>query len=138
MEETVTLTTAAKMAGKSMTTLRRWALDGMITAEKTEDGQWAFNKDSLRLHLTKVTPNQKLSPQHLAHTDADELTVTLKNTLKIERERNEFLERRLVEKDEEIKKLNAEIKAILTKDDSNLLSRWVKTKVKDLKSNLTF
>lgn len=132
MEETFTLSKAAKMSGKSTTTLRRWATEGLIEAKKTDDGQWVFNTDSLRLHLTKLTPKHNKLAQHLQQADTNELTITLKSMLKTERERNELLEQRLIEKDEEIKKLNAEIRAILTKDNSNLLSRWIKTKVKDL------
>lgn len=128
---TYTLSAAARMSGKSTTTLRRWAASGVIQAQKADDGQWIFDGNSLHFYLSKQTPNQR----HVTkQSDTDELTLSMTGIVKMQSERIQSLERCLLEKDEEIKKLNAEMRAILSKDNSNMLSRWVKTKVKDLVS----
>ena len=131
MEQTVNLTVASKMAGKSTTTLRRWAKESLVKATKKDNGGWEFDTDSLKQHLAKSSvrhiTNKSVIKSEIAEQKGDsELICSLQVSLDRERKINDDLRQENSKLQSELLKLTYEMQAILKKESGNKLSRWIK------------
>jgi hypothetical protein len=138
MEAQLSLNEAAKMAGTSVSTIRRWAQQKMVTAGKDARGNWKVGKDSLHTFLATgggfMEPTRRIrgASSHSEAESPDSSTETILNLLQegLERERrvNDELRSMLDERERTIRTLEAEMRAILQKqtDSDGVLSRWLR------------
>lgn len=56
MERIVGLQEAARLAVVSITTVRRWAQTGVVAANKTNEGVWQIDRESLIAHVATEPP----------------------------------------------------------------------------------
>jgi len=129
MDPEVSLNVAAKMAGKTTTAVRRWASQGLIKARKNKRGRWEIETQSLREHLaTSVSIHVGETSGNRQEPDLQsEYIRSLQSSLDRERKKVDDLSENNKRLQNEILKLTHEIKAILSKDNRGLLSRWIKS-----------
>ena len=132
MNNQITLSEASKMAGVSVSTVRRWALENRIQGSKTKDGVWRVSKESVLVMLsTQGVSMESVRSVHgasaLHHEAPDSASlVILKDALERERRVNDELRSVLNERESTIRTLEAEMRAILSKENNGLLSRWTR------------
>ena len=126
METTqLNLSEASRLAGCSVSAVRRWAQTGLVKGSKS-DGKWVVEEESLRSHLvTSGGPlasrqSGKAKLQQLEPSSLEVRLSSLNEALKREQAINDELRR-------ENKTLQEEIKALLKRDNEGVLSRWVRT-----------
>lgn len=56
MQTTYTLPAAAKLAGCSTTTIRRWISNGAVIGRKNEGGDWRIDSDSFLAYIATAQP----------------------------------------------------------------------------------
>ena len=129
MEPKVSLNIAAKMAGKTTTAVRRWVTQGIIKAKKNGKGRWEVNTQSLREHLaTNVPVNVGGSLDKVSEPDLQsEYICSLQSSLERERKKVDDLTDNNTKLQDEILKLTHEIRAVLSKENKGLLSRWIRS-----------
>ena len=116
---------ASKIAGCSVSAVRRWAQSGLVKGDK-KDGKWVIEEVSLKSHLAisggplESRQKAKVKLQQLRPSDSEDRLRTLNEALKREQSLNDDLRR-------ENKQLQEEIKALLKGENKGLLSRWVRT-----------
>lgn len=128
MSTYISLPTASKMASKSTTTLRRWAKIGVVRAEKNSNGQWSIDREHLMAHLATTKPTKiKETAQSHHHDSSTELVRTLETALERERRLNDDLREQNKKYQGDLIKLTSEMRAILSKNNTSLVSRWLRT-----------
>lgn len=132
MTEFMNVNQAAKMAGCSLSTIRRWLKQGRIEgALKREDG-WHIPMSHLQDFLADATPQVgALRVAARSPTEAsDRLIAQLEKQLEMAQQRAEKLEEEKRELHEENRQLHAEIRALLEQKSSSklgqMISRWVR------------
>ena len=120
MDETISLSVAAKMAGKSTTTIRRWISENLVDAEKELSG-WKVNTNALRSYLSSKHVGNVFTRNEDPNVDSNktELIRSLQVSLDRGRKINDELRSELL-------KITREMQAILKKESGNKLSRWIK------------
>ena len=125
MGDQLSASQAARMAGCSHSTIRRWLSEGVIPQAKKEKKGWVIDADSFRQFLiAEIKPRSTIDQQPKENVDLDHLRL-LTEQLKKSESRCEILE-------SENRKLNAEIRAILSEKAASknsvkgVLSRWIR------------
>jgi DNA-binding transcriptional MerR regulator len=59
MDYSLTLAEASKITQTSVSTLRRWCLDGRVAALKDENGNWRISDEGLRSGNAPINPSSK-------------------------------------------------------------------------------
>lgn len=132
MNTQITLSEAAKMAGVSVSTVRRWVSESRIKGLKTKDGVWRVSKESLLVMLStqgaSMESVRRVRGASAIQAEAPDSTsvALLKEALERERRINDELRAVLIERDATIRALETEMRAILSKENSGLLSRWTR------------
>lgn len=129
MDETLSIHGASKMAGKSITTVRRWIRENPSIAIKSSDGRWKIDRHNFMAYLAQTSGRCETSivtPQ-INNSNETELTRTLHEALHRERQINDELRSQMKEKDSELLKLTYEMKSILEGRSNNVLSRWFRS-----------
>ena len=132
MNTRITLSEASRMAGVSVSTVRRWASENRIEGSKTGEGIWRVSKESLLVMLSiqgaSMEPARTVHGASAVQTKApDDVSVgILKEALERERRVNDELRAVLNERESTIRALETEMRAILSKESSGLLSRWTR------------
>ena len=137
--DTLTVTQAAKVAGVSVSTIRRWIDDGFLTAARTPEGWRIVQHHHLMEALSRNSharsaqpPTSRAEASHEAPTMRVLEEALERERQNVERERriNDELREQLKRFENEIFKLTAEMQALLSKDSpTGMLSRWVKSKI---------
>ena len=127
------LVEASKIAGCSVSAVRRWAQLGLIEGDKS-DGKWEIKEVSLKAHLAaagtplKSRQEGNQSSKVLRSSDSEERLKLLNEALKREQDLNDELRR-------ENKALQEEIKALLKSQNKGVISRWVRT-ISEVRSSI--
>lgn len=127
MEETVSLSVAAKMSERSVTTIRRWIKENQISATK-ENNEWKIETHTLKNHLANHHRASTLSNsiEQRNTSEATELTRSLERSLEREQRKVDQLMEQNSKLQSELLKLTYEMQSILRKESRNKLSRWIK------------
>lgn len=128
MEETVSLSVAAKMSERSVTTIRRWIKENQISATK-ENNEWKIETHTLKNHLANHHRASTLSnsiEQRNTSEAYTELTRSLERSLEREQRKVDRLMEQNSKLQSELLKLTYEMQSILRKESRNKLSRWIK------------
>ncbi len=132
--ETVTIPQAATMLEKPEGTVRDWVKKGLVRARQDSRGRWLIERDSLIVHASArahpaAASRAKQAVQNVA-TGSGEGTAryirTLEDSLAREQRLNDELRAKNDALQSELLKLTAEMKALLSKEDKGLLSRWMR------------
>lgn len=132
MNSPISLSEASKMAGVSISTVRRWAIENRVQGSKTKDGVWRVSKESVLIMLStqgaSVESVRRVHGASAVHTEAPDSAslAILKEALERERRVNDELRAVLNEREASIRALETEMRAILSKENSGLLSRWTR------------
>lgn len=132
MNAQLTLSEASKMAGVSISTVRRWAVENRIQGAKTKDGVWKVSNESVLLLLAtqgaSMESFRRIHGASAVQVEAPEMAslAILKEALERERRVNDELRATLSEREATIRALEVEMRAILSKENSGLLSRWTR------------
>lgn len=132
MEPSIALSVAVKMSGKSPTTVRRWAKEKLVRAEKDHRGSWRFDPGSLKTFLATgaappVRHGASTEPSETRDPSTMELIRSLHGALHRERQINDDMREQNRKLQADLVKLTHEIKAILAKENKGLLSRWIRS-----------
>jgi DNA-binding transcriptional MerR regulator len=136
MNQFIDISQAARMSGKSKSTIKRWASQSLISSQKDESGHWFFDPESIKYYLAKSSVHEPaMTDPQLTHTKPHDHVLTIENHLRtvhesLQRERqiNDELRKKIEEKDSEILKLIHEMKSLLQRDSGgNILSRWLRS-----------
>lgn len=128
----LSLAEASKMAGVSVSTVRRWAAENRIQGSKTRDGVWRVSKESVLVMLsTQGASMESVRSVHGAsalHQESPEKAslAIMKEALERERRVNDELRATMNEREATIRALEVEMRAILSRENSGLLSRWTR------------
>jgi hypothetical protein len=131
MGDTLSLSQAAKLAGVTPVTMRKW-VDEIPDVERTPRGEYRIPRESLMGYLAhKATPKVKgasrgHSTRELTDTDGGQLTGYLRDQLAAKDRMIEELRAELREAQGEIRKLESELRAHLSGGTLGALSRWIK------------
>lgn len=146
---TLSLHDAAKSLNVGITTLRSWCQSGKIKAQKTNQGSWIIERQSLMGYIatkssdTHPTPTLRLTKSSVAKTPntsprigSDKVQEVLSEALRREREIGDDLRRQLRDTNARIQSLEeertqhmAEMRALLSKDTKTtdgVISRWLR------------
>ena len=136
MNEVMSVREASKVAGCSLSTMRRWLSSGRIMgATKGEQG-WLVSHTNLKKFLTEQLPivghlreqtSTRSPTQESNQVLAQQLIHKLESDLQFERNRAEKLNDECLLLRQENKSLQEEIKALLKRDNVGVLSRWIRT-----------
>jgi excisionase family DNA binding protein len=136
--DTLTVTDAARQAGVSPSTIRRWMEAGDLKFSTSHQGWRVTTKDALMQHLSRQPHPSHRTVGGASAQQSHETHTTLSNgshleALKIslealERERriNDELRTEISGIRSELLKMMSEMKALLQKEDKGLLSRWIR------------
>jgi predicted site-specific integrase-resolvase len=134
MSTTLTLPEAARMAGCSTTTLRRWLSNGIVEGGKNQSGDWRVAEQSLRVYLSTATPSTKATrcvqgasgSETQITMEATELVIELRESLSRERKVNDDLRSQIRNFEQERTQHLAEMRALLSGKSEGLLSlkKW--------------
>ncbi len=115
MGDTLSLAQAAKLAGVTAVTMRKW-VDEVPDVERTQRGEYRIPRESLMGFLErKDTPKARgASRGHTPDTDADQLTAYLRGQLAAKDRMVDELRAELKEAHGEIRKLEAELRSHLS------------------------
>ena len=124
MGDQISASTAARMAGCSHSTVRRWIHEGLIPQVVKGKRGWLIDADQFRLFLATGVQPQSGHSQRVVEQSVDrEHLQLLTEQLKKSESRCDMLE-------SENRKLNAEIRALLAqkvdKGMGSVLSRWIR------------
>lgn len=123
----MSLSEASKWSGKSVSSIRRWAISGLFSAEKDDHGCWIIDSNALQEYLSKTSSKRGHGSPKNEASSSESLHGGLLNALRREQDLNDELRKKLDEKDKEISNLLHEMKAILKeKYGGNLLSKWLR------------
>jgi len=143
-ESAVSVSNAAKMVARPESTIRDWVKKDLIKYNKDIKGRLLIDKTSLLQHVQHIASsivrtgavlNPTVQDYPLSHSllnaaasDAskEELIQQLKETLQLERTRNERLEQKNSDLQSELLKINKEMQAILQKETG--LMGWIRSK----------
>ena len=134
---------AAKFSGKSVSTIRRWITNGSLKSTLTKEGWHRISHGDLMTTLSQITrgPSTVNNPIKQGATIDTSTSMSwsthehpvvkvLEDSLNHERKLNSEQREQIRKLEDEVVKLNAEIKALLSeKSPSDMLSRWVKSKI---------
>lgn len=136
MDAPLSLPEAARRADASPTSLRRWISTGALKAAKDANGGWLIREDDLRTYMTTTLASKKAGSGAPKRQGAEAMSTTVGTTdptlvvlteaLRRERHINDELRGQNKELQGEILKLTAEMRAILSKEGSGMLSRWLR------------
>lgn len=140
MEAPLSLPEAARRAGVSPTSVRRWVASGSLKATKNKDGSWTIQEGELRAFMATTLAARGASGGGLQRSGAEgkapvapsvEATGVASNELLVEalrREKqiNDELRAQNKELQGEILKLSAEMLSLLKGEGKGLLSRWIR------------
>jgi len=141
--ESISLTAASKMAGKSSTTLRRWATEKLVKATKNKKGSWRFDPDSLRTYLATSEPplprqggsTEVYSSGKAVQFATTELIQSLRSGLEREQKINDDLRQDIKDLKVENKHVNQELVKIVH-EVASILKNQHENKPSDPKSLL--
>jgi DNA-binding transcriptional MerR regulator len=129
MNDILSLSEASKMSGKSLATVRRWAKEGLVIAEKNRSGRWQIPTHQFRVYLAQDVSLHE--PSMDKHNEGQSFKVEasqmLYEALHRERKINDDLRSQVKEKDGELLKLTYEMKSMLEGKYGGLLSRWIRS-----------
>jgi hypothetical protein len=148
-QPTLSLHDAAKSLNVGITTLRSWCQSGKIKAQKTVQGSWIIERQSLMGYVatkpsdTTPSPTLRLRKSSVAQTPSaaprggsDKVQEVLSEALRREREIGDDLRRQLRDANARIQSLEqertqhmAEMRALLSKDTKaadGVISRWLR------------
>lgn len=148
-QPTLSLHDAAKSLNVGITTLRSWCQSGKIKAQKTTQGSWTIERQSLmgyvatKLSDTNPIPTLGLTRSSIAKTQntsarmgSDRVQEVLSEALRREREIGDDLRRQLRDTNVRIQSLEeertqhmAEMRALLSRDiktTDGVISRWLR------------
>lgn len=130
---------AARTSGKASSTIRRWIADGSLKAIQNEEGWYLIAHEDLMATLSRLAPPSHMSDSrttrnHATYTtqaaDGSPLVRSLQEAVAHERQVNGEFRQQIRTLEGELVKLNAEVKALLSRDSpTGVLSRWVKSKI---------
>lgn len=131
--ERLKVSEAAKLAGASASTIRRWIQLNRLQATRNSVGDWEVERDALMgLLAQQPLPPTTQAPAHAPPNDSDALRLALaalereKESLERERRIADDLRAELREARAEIRGLQAEMHALLTGGLEAAVSRWVR------------
>lgn len=136
MNTQITLSEASRMAGVSISTMRRWALENQVQSVKVKDGTWRISKENLLVVLSTQGTSMNASrtirgaSKSIEASDMKDSTeasfLFMKEALDRERRVNDELRKTLNEREGTIRALEAEMRAILQRqtDTQSAVSRW--------------
>lgn len=136
VSEELSVKEAAKMAGVASSTVRRWIDTNKLPSNRNREGWRRVRKKDLMEYLAsgvvrvaRPLSGATVSDHVRGARGSDESTTVslLKDALDRERGKVDKLEERNKQLQDEILKLTHEIKAILSKENQSLLSRWIRT-----------
>ena len=136
VSEELSVKEAAKMAGVASSTIRRWIDTNKLPSNRNGEGWRRVRKRDLMAYLASgsVRVARPLSGATVndhgggsRESDESSTVALLKEALDRERDKVDKLEERNKQLQDEILKLTHEIKAILSKDNQSLLSRWIRS-----------
>ena len=130
MNDDLSASQAAKMAGCAPSTMRRWLKEKRISGARLASQGWIVNEKSLREFLGSSAPLTAQSRSEQAQRASSDLVELLNEQLEALREQARFERERATRFEEENRQLHAEIRALLDpKTKSRLgqfVSRWVR------------
>ena len=136
MNTQITLSEASQMAGVSISTMRRWALEKQVQSVKVKDGTWRISKENLLVVLStqgasieaiRTIRRASKTMEAPAMKESTEYSlVFIREALERERRVNDELRKTLNEREVTIRALEAEMRAILQRQSENQgsVSRW--------------
>jgi hypothetical protein len=132
-----TLAEAATAVGRAESTIRFWIQKKLVTGQKSKNGGWVIDRNSLLAHAAAAEPLRPQRPIHGATSSAaaprneeqllDALRAqitTLSQALDYERRGAEDVRKQNRELQGQLVKLAAEIQALLSRETDGKLSRW--------------
>jgi DNA-binding transcriptional MerR regulator len=138
--DTLTMSAAAKLSGKSVSTIRRWIDDGFLPAKKTQEGWRVVAHHDLMATLSRVPQDASREVKGsrpgatAGYPHESSLIAVIEASLKREQEALEHERRMSAELREqnktlqsELLKLTREMQAMLSKDAGGALSRWLRS-----------
>ncbi len=130
--ETLKSTEAQRLFKVNGSTIRRWAAEGRIKAEKNSEGVWLINKNSLQAALATGTTKQaraakKANIEKSSAHNSLQSSPALERILDREQKINDELRLENKKLQGEILKLTHEMQALLKREDKGLLSRWLRS-----------
>lgn len=124
----MSLSEASKWSGKSISSIRRWANSGLVSAEKDDHGCWIIDSNALQDFLAQSSSRRGIRTSKNDVPSVGIVQEGLLEALRREQRLNDELRKKIDEKDKEISNLLLEMKAILKeKYGGNLLSKWLRT-----------
>ncbi len=128
MNEVLSLHEASKMSGKSLATVRRWARENLIEAEKNSSGHWEIPTRHFKAYLANGVNLHEASMDTKDEAQAvqNEASRMLHEALNRERKINDELREQIKEKDSALLKLTFEMKAMLEDKPGGIISRWIR------------
>lgn len=128
MNEVLSLHEASKMSGKSLATVRRWAKENLIEAEKNSSGHWEIPTRHFKAYLANGVSLHEASMDTKDEAQAvqNEASRMLHEALNRERKINDELREQIKEKDSALLKLTFEMKAMLEEKPGGIISRWIR------------
>ena len=131
---------ASTMSGKAQTTIRAALQKGELTGGKDKRGRWSVDEQSLRQWLASDNrlSTTSLARSHISTNKVDNINQHLVEQLEnriqeLQREKDEWLESFKEERQEnrklqsELLRITSEMKALLSREDKSLLSRWLRS-----------
>jgi len=131
----IKISEAAKHAGVTPSTVRRWMQTGKLTGARNSMGDWEVDHESLMAHLAKQPlPANAQSAAHIAPAQPSNEGEALRLALiALDRER-EALERERAIADDlraDCRALQAEVRALLSGGLESCVSRWMRVPVQE-------
>ena len=129
----LSMSSAARVAGVSISTVRRWVDSGLIEHTTNHQGWRVVTKASLMAYLSQQSHDDrrtvlgatvKASYKGVMNNPNDSLSIALE-ALQRERNINDELRNQIRSLESELVKLTLEIKALLTGKTGTGLMRWV-------------
>jgi DNA-binding transcriptional MerR regulator len=129
MNDILSLNEASKMSGKSLATVRRWAKESLIVADKNKSGHWQIPTHQFRVYLAQDVSLHEPSVDKQSEGESFKIEASqmLYEALHRERKINDDLRSQVKEKDSELLKLTYEMKSVLDGKSGGLLSRWIRS-----------
>ena len=130
--DTLKSTEAQRLFKINGSTIRRWAAEGRIKAQKNPEGIWLIDKKSLQAALAAGTTKQARAAKR-ANKEKSAAPITpsahpaLEKILEREQKINDDLRQENKKLQGEILKLTHEMQALLKREDKGLLSRWLRS-----------
>jgi excisionase family DNA binding protein len=137
MNDSMSLNEAAKMANCGVSTIRRWATEKLINAEKDQSGIWRISKEAMHQFLVAggesshgrraIRGASSVAHPSPASTNGEVLEV-LREALRRERDVNDELRKQNEKIQAQLIQVMHEMQAILNKQNplDGVISRWLR------------